>query len=427
MVRLAILMGMVAFWQLWSPGGSSAFTFGVNADNLSDQIQNPRFAESLKQMQVEFVVWHIAPEQLAAEKPLLDMIGFCKKLGMKYLFNTELVNYVDNFPGFQQDDGTYRWDVAPEVMSRLQDDPLFLGVVYDEPFLMQSLNGQQVDGRKVKPYFADTSKDPMEAAHEKVVKKIKELSDYYGKYRRRLVFEMVFPDYAHPASRGGALPAPKLLKENFNDLMFYVYSSAARQYEQPELWACVDLWFLDRFPEQGRGGAGHHSPEDLLNTLNYAFRSGFDYVYIEHVRGLLDDKFNLSEYGKKVVDFHRVRQGMTKGDWRHFEPKVLIRRFPDGYWGQEFSPFVPDHPYGSRMPHQSRRKASENWLKLLHRLSEGGIDEKANNWNALRQQSFQDTAYRPFSGIQPFLLLDHHAPFPAKCPYAECIDLAAGD
>jgi hypothetical protein len=82
------------------------------------------------------------------------------------------------------------------------------------------------------------------------------LAAYYDRYGRRLVFEMVFPDYAHSVSRGGAVTAPMLLKENFNDLMYYVYAGAARQYNRPELWACVALWFLDRFPESGQGGSG---------------------------------------------------------------------------------------------------------------------------------------------------------------------------
>jgi len=397
---------------------ATEFTFGVNADNWNNQIKNPAFGKALGQMGVRFVVWHISPEEVASGRRLMDIIEFCRKRDLKYLFNTELVNYADNLAYFKHPDGTYRWDIRPEVLQALQHDPLFLGVVYDEPMLMQTMGGMQIGGRNIPPYFADTRNDSVEQAYERVVEKIRKLSDFYGKYNRRLIFEMVFPDYAHPVARGSAIPAPKLLKENFNDLMYYMYSSAARQYHQSELWACVDLWFLDRFPEGGRGGKKYHTPAELLDTLTFAYQAGFDYVYIEHVKGLLDGNFNLSDYGRKVIEFQKIRKNLKRQDWRHIQPQKVVRRFPDGYWGQKYSSFIPDHPYGSRQPHPELRKASEKWLQFLNRISGGKVPPEANNWNAVNHPFFRKQKYIPFAGLEPFVVLDHHQEI-------ECMDFVA--
>jgi hypothetical protein len=319
-----------------------------------------------------------------------------------------LVNYADNVPHFQVPDGTYRWDIRPTVLESLGHDSLFLGVVYDEPMLMQSMVGMQVGGRKIPPYFADTRNDTVKQAYERVVDKIRDLSAFYGRYNRRLIFEMVFPDYAHPVARGGAIPAPKLLKENYNDLMYYVYASASRQYGQSELWACVDLWFLDRFPEKGRGGKKYHTPTELFDTLTFAYQAGFDYVYVEHVKGLLDGNFKLSDYGRKVVEFQKIRKKLNRQDWLSIRPQKVVRRFADGYWGQTYSGFIPDYPYGSRRPHPKLHKAAENWLQFLSRLSGGKIPPLANNWNAVNHPYFSKEKYIPFAGLPPFAVVDHH-------------------
>jgi hypothetical protein len=260
-------------------------------------------------------------------------------------------------------------------------------------------------------------------AYEKVVGKILNLTRFYGSYNKRLIFEMVFPDYAHSAARGGAVLAPKLLKENYNDLMYHMYSSAARQYRQNELWGCVDLWFLDQFPEQGQEGTECHTPQELFDSLAYSYRAGCDYVYIENVMGLIDSNFQLSEYGKKVVEFHQAKPDMQRGDWRTVNPRYLVRRFPDGYWGQEYSFFIPDHPYGSAFPHAETRQASGTWLALLSEMSQYVIQPDANNWNAVNHAFYGLRQYVSTAGLIPFEVIDHQADFPVQCPYEQCFDL----
>ena len=208
-----------------TPAQTQAFKFGVNADNWKNQIEHPGFAQLLKDMGVEFVVWHLSPEEESSDG-ITRIVEFCRNHQLEYLFNTELVNYVPGVPYFQNTDGTYRWDLRRETLENLMDDPLFLGQVYDEPMLMQSLRGETVQGRTIPPYFVDTSGMDPEGAFQVVVGKIHELHSCFATYGKDAAFEMVFPDYAHCVARGGAILTPKLLKENPNDLMFAVYVGA---------------------------------------------------------------------------------------------------------------------------------------------------------------------------------------------------------
>ena len=421
--RLFVWLVLLVSLLVAGPSIALGFNFGVNADNWDRQIDHPEYLSAFKAMGVNFIVWHISPEEVMSGQRLLDIIEFCRKNGFGYLFNTELVNYVPNVPYFQQPDGTYRWDINQNILEALKGDPLFLGVVYDEPMLMQSMNGQTYGERTILPYFIDTRDMPVPEAYEAVVSKISELSAYYRKFGKRLIFEMVFPDYAHPAARGGALPTAKLLKENYNDLMYYVYSGAARQYKQSELWACLDLWFVDRFPEQGGYTQAFHTPDDLFEALKYSYQAGFDYVYIEQMKGLVDGTFQLTDYGRKVVEFQKIRSRLNRSDWRNITPKRVIRRIPDGYWGQAYSYFFPDHPYGSHQPHPEIRKASAEWLKLLSVMSRGVIPPDANNWNAQKQPFFSQEKYRAMAGLQPFSLFDHHATAIETKPGVPFLDL----
>ncbi|MEW6263013.1 MAG: hypothetical protein AB1641_08030 [Thermodesulfobacteriota bacterium] len=416
---------LVPSLAMLSPEPVWGFRFGVNADNWDRQIKKPAFVEALRRMKVEFIVWHLSPEEEVSPERLMEIVNFCRQNNWGYLFNTELVNYVPKVPHFQQPDGTYRWDLKPPTMKQLENDPLFLGVVYDEPELMQSMLGVKLKDNAVPPYFADTRKLDPRDAYEEVVKKTKELVNYYGRSKKRLVFEMVFPDYAHGPARGGAILAPKLLKENFNDLMYYVYAGAARQYSLPELWACVDLWFLDKFPEAGRTKPGGHTPEELYQALLFAFERGFDYVYVEHMKGLADQSFNLTAYGRKVVEFQNTRTTPRSLSWRTFVPQQVIKRFPDGYWGQKYSSFIPNHPYGAWIKDETPSAEALSWLKLLNRLSQGKIPGEANNWNAVNHDYFRRTPYIAEANLPPLLVLDHLFTLPGSFAQAQTIDLTS--
>lgn len=382
--------------------------FGVNADNWNNQIANPGFEKGLLDMGVEFVVWHLSPEEAVDNNRLMVIVNFCRKNNFQYLFNTELVNYVPDVPYFKNTDGTYRWDLKKALLDKLKADPLFIGAVYDEPMLMQSMNGVEINGKKVLPYFAETRNLPLGRAHDKVVEKIQNLAAYYAGYNKKMIFEMVFPDYAHPAARGGAVLAPKLLKENYNDLMFSMYSGAARQYNTPELWACVDLWFLDQFPDNGKQSPLRHTPEDLYEGLSFAYKNGFDYFYIEHVKGLMNKTdFSLTDYGKKVVEFQYKKNKLTIIRWDRFKPEVVVKRFADGYWGQAYSEFIADHPYGSWVSKGRLNDSASPWLSLLHQLSNGKIPQEANNWNAVLHPYFGKKQYDARANLPAMLVFDH--------------------
>jgi hypothetical protein len=389
-----------------TPAQVQPFKFGVNADNWNNEIERPWFAQLLKDMGVEFVVWHLSPEEESSDG-ITRIVEFCRRHQLEYLFNTELVNYVPGVPYFQNADGTYRWDLRRETLEKLRNDPLFLGQVYDEPMLMQSLRGETVKGRVIPPYFVDTSGMDPEKAFLAVAGKIHELRDYFASYGKDGVFEMVFPDYAHCTARGGVVLAPKLLKENPNDLMFAVYAGAARQYHAKALWACVDLWFLDTFPGKGVTGEKFHTPQELYDALCYAYSQGFDRAYVEHIKGLVNPETGtLTDYGRKLIEFRRIRNKLSRTHWREYVPNLVVKRFPDGYWGQRYSTFIPDHPYGTNTTPELRA-AADRWLGLLADTSGGKLPRDANNWNAVLHPYFQNTAYFPVAGLPPMLVVDH--------------------
>lgn len=395
---------------------------GVDADNWSGQIANPAFEGGLRRMKIDFICWHILPEEEADPQRLRAIVDFCRKNRWQYLFNTEIANYRRDYPGFRHADGTYRYDLAEKTLQTLKQDPLFMGVVYDEADLMQSLLGVgDGKGAAIQPYLANTRDLTAEQSYQAVAEKAAALTRRYGAYGKSVVYEMTFPDEPFAFARGGGLLAPKLLKENYNDLMYDVYRGAALEYRSPELWACVDLWFLDKFPFGGKYGPGYHTPAQLLETLEFAYSSGFDYVYIEQVKGLMDAQYALTEYGRKVVEFQQWREGRKPGNWRTAPIEWYVRRFPDGYWGQTYSTFIPDHPYGSwrSNPYHSEDAA---WFRLLHRLSNGAIPLDADNWNALRSPDFMKRPYRTMAGLPPMVVFDQYGK-PPDHTKAQTIDL----
>ncbi len=392
------------------PRTGLALKFGVNADNWSNQIQYAAFEHALKQMGVEFIVWHLSPEEELVDERLMTIVNFCRQNNFAYLFNTELVNYVPDFWYFQQEDGTYRYDLDKATLTKLRDDPLFLGVVYDEAMHMQQLNGVVFEDRSIPPYFAETRDMAQEEAYNAVVNSIAEVVNYYGQFGKWLVFEMVFPDYAHAVARAGGVLAPKFLKETNNDLMFYMYASAARQYNHKELFINVDLWFLNNFPENGYYEPGvYHEPQDLYDALMGAYQLGGDYVYIEHTKALYDQSFNLTDYGLKVVEFQDDRHACEARQWDQFEPAYVVRRFPDGNWGQaDYSYFIPYHPYGSWTEDPGQRARSEDYLEMLNVLTAGAIPQDANNWNAVAHPYYYGTEYQLTAGLPPIYFTDHN-------------------
>ena len=386
---------------------------GVDADNWSGQTQSPAFQDSLRLMKIDFISWHIQPEEEASPDRLQAIVQFCRKNHWHYLFNTEVANYRRDEPQFRHRDGTYRYDLAARTLAELKDDPMFMGVVYDEMDLMQALLGVRDEhGKIIEPYLADTRDLSVSQAYLAVAEKVAELTRGYEAYGKRLIFEMTFPDYPFAFARGGALLAPKLLKENFNDLMYAVYRGASLEYGSKELWACVDLWFLDKFPYGGKYDSGYHTPAQLLETLQFAYSAGFDYVYIEQVKALTDGSYALTEYGQKVIEFQNWRRTHQQGNWRTAPVKYYVKRFPDGYWGQTYSTFIPDHPYGSWAGNPYHH-FDESWFKTLQELSHGTIPAEADTWNATRSPDFSGRPYQSMAGLPAIVVFDQFGSVPA--------------
>jgi hypothetical protein len=124
-----------------------------------------------------------------------------------------------------------------------------------------------------------------------------------------------------------------------------------------------------------------------------------------------------------VAEFNS-RVKTERNDWRTFKQVQAIRRVPDGYWGQDYSSFIPDHPYGSHLAHPALRQADARWLALLNRLSGGRIPANANNWNATKHPYFAAQDYKTMAGLKPFLLLDQYGSFnekKTKIPYLDLV------
>jgi hypothetical protein len=269
----------------------------------------------------------------------------------------------------------------------------------------------------------DTRRLSAEEAFLAVSAKVAELTKRYQNYGKRLIFEMVFPDYPFAYARGGALLAPKLLKENYNDLMYAVYRGAALEYGSKELWACADLWFRDKFPFAGKYEDGYHTPAQLLETLQFAYSAGFDFVYVEQYKGLLKDDFTISVYGEKLLEFQQWRETHKQGDWRTAPIEYYVKRFPDGYWGQDYSTFIPDHPYGSWSGNLYRAR-DQSWFKTLHELSHDSIPIDADTWNATRSPYYSQHPYQASAGLPPMVVFDQFGKLPHDSK-AKVIDLTS--
>jgi hypothetical protein len=387
---------------------------GVDADNWEGQIDNPRFEASLRQMKLDFISWHVSPQEESNPSRLDAIVQFCRRNHWSYLFNTELANYVRDYPGFRHSDGTYRYDLAEQTLEQLKNDPLFLGVVYDEVDLVQAMCGMaDQKGKIYEPILADTRKMTAAQAFLAISHKVAELQHRYQAYGKRLIFEMTFPDYPFAFARGGALLAPKLLKENFNDLMYAVYRGAALEYHSTELWACIDLWFLDKFPLHGTHDQSYHTPEQLLSSLQFAYTSGFDYIYLERVGALMSNDYKLNEYGEQLLQFNGWREAHQQGNWRTAAVKYVVRRFPDGYWGQDYSPSIPDHPYGTWAVNPYRA-LDKDWLSILNKLSGGVIPTDADTWDASLSSSFKSRPYQSLAGLQGLVVFDQCGKLPSN-------------
>ena len=468
-IRFYIFRMAVVFLFCWLVGLSASacadgrpFRLGLNADNWQNQVESENFRAAVQAMGIDFFVWHVSPEEFGTGS-ILKVIDYCRREGKPYLFNTELVNYVPDVQAFKADGGqTYRWDLQPEILDYLKDDPLFLGVVYDESMLAQNLLGSTIAGRAVGPYYLNTRNLTPEQAFLAVADKISQLADYYQKYDRMLVMETLFPDSVFVEARGGAVLAVKLLKENYNDLMTMTAQSAARQYlaenekmgRGRELWACIDLWYLDGFPnaaDHKLGQPGGHSPAELKTALNYAYTAGYDAAYIEMAKGLMDHKWNLTAHGQAVIDFQREKETLRRSDWRkETEPQAVIRRFPSGHPGGYLPKMLNMGPYGSASYrfqacrpgrgdiHPLCRADLEWWrwfrensyLKNLTDESFPGTTFNSTPFNAGRDAVDAKNLGRPYraiSGLPITKFLDHTAPPLADaCPQkADCRDFYA--
>jgi hypothetical protein len=138
-------------------------------------------------------------------------------------------------------------------------------------------------------------------------------------------------------------------------------------------------------------------------------------------KGLMDSNYALTEYGRKVIQFQQWRVINKQGNWRTAPIQYYVKRFPDGYWGQSYSTFIPDHPYGSWAGNPYRGQ-DEAWFKTLHELSHGAIPTDADTWNASRSPNFSGRPYQTLAGLPPMVVFDQFGSIPEHTT-AKVIDL----
>ena len=137
----------------------------------------------------------------------------------------------------------------------------------------------------------------------------------------------------------------------------------------------------------------------------------------------MDKNYRLTPYGQKVIDFRQWRATHKQGDWRTAPIDYYVKRFPDGYWGQDYSTFIPDHPYGSWLPNPYRH-LDQQWFQTLAQLSHGTIPADADTWNATRNSYFSKRAYQDMAGLPSMVVLDQLGTIPANTK-AKVIDLTS--
>ena len=163
----------------------------------------------------------------------------------------------------------------------------------------------------------------------------------------------------------------------------------------------------------------------LFDALTFANAAGFDYIYVEQYKGLMDTSFNLTAYGQAVVAFQQSKASALRNDWRTVPVQGYVRRFPDGYWGQQYSTFIPDHPYGSSLPNPYHA-ADKLWFALLQSLSNGALPADADTWNAMESPFFSNRPYTSTAGLPFFVVFDQYGVLPQAqnsidlCGNTEC-------
>ena len=144
---------------------------------------------------------------------------------------------------------------------------------------------------------------------------------------------------------------------------------------------------------------------------------------LEQVKALMDGNYGLTEYGKKVVAFQNWRATQNRGNWRTAPVTYYVKRFPDGYWGQSYSTFIPDHPYGSWVANPYHH-LDDCWFKTLEELSHGTIPREGDTWNATLSPYFKGHSYQTMAGIPPMVVFDQFGAVPEHTK-ATFIDLSS--
>lgn len=366
-----------------------------------DPRETPAYFRALEDLGTAFISVHFWPVNNAGQdnstmtRRRLEAIDRAmREHRIQYSLNVELSNWVPRFeitPGvneFEHPGGIHRWDLRMEWLSAVLPPvrlapPALVAVTYDECEHMILSDNRFANAPKStfdRPFLVDTHGMDLTTSYDRLVKEATRIREEHYQNRIALQTEQVWPDLFHIFARAGWIITPKLLKENISSVVLAIAMGAAIQHQDhgTSFWASPDLWNWDRYPG--------HSPEALRSALLMAYWLGAETIYVENLdnhgwkkrhpeadpdgsllRWADADHYELTKHGRVVRDFYKqyVPNHPRTVNWRHYRPRVVIIRLPDGGWGQ----FGPEARLGE--------PASRNRL-LGNR--EMPLDEPASEW-----------------------------------------------
>ena len=360
--------------------------FGAPGCSVGIELPNqvpvtPAVEHALAEMGIDYVNFYVNTfpntGDLAVEKTLPELTALCARLKLRFSLAAH---------AFEPPEAAVHQCVA---LNKGEAAPRFDGMVFDELEHVAVLNHYGMKG------MVDSDKlRTLDEAYDTTLKAYTDLVDKYRAMGAPLTATHVFPVLFHLAARAGAIPCPKIAKEEYSSITMAMGMGAAKQYGRP-LWADCDLWFWDLVPG--------HTPEEFRSNLLLAYWLGADCIYVEGAGYNLlpsgragvpfslmsvtgESNYQLTPHGDVLRRFCREYMPAHPRPWtfRDVKPQVAIVHFDDACVGQRYTGWA-DNLYGS--PHLHSDADTEGWFALWNLLTGGHTGRDGltffKDWTAL--------------------------------------------
>lgn len=405
--RLGI-QGPVVGWQdPWAGDASDEIMrtgTGVPLRSQDGWVPPEEFLDLLAQLGADFYVHHVVPTMHGQH----EMVDDTHRAGLGLVLGNEYGNI--NGPYV---DGSNRYEIPNDLVSKAADTGQLLGLLYDEPEHLQ-INAAQYRTDTFKPHFGVTDGLDSAASEETITRTIeeraRELADLLTGRGANvpLVAEQVFPVMFHTLARAGMTPCPKVMKESYQPLQLATALGAALQYER-DLWICADLWGPDIGPWFTRApGFPGHSPSEYAAALRMAYLFAPTHLFTENVDCLArytSTGFEQTEFGDEWVRFVRefVPAHPLQWSYQDANPTTVLIHSEESNFGRGTLPF------GNR--HRPAAEHSESVFEAWHLLSRGTLPSDGSCGHRASEA--------PFPRHRLNDIPRDEFPFPAGAPLAE--------